>query len=101
MLNTSYSQSTSSKDSTILANLPFGKRLALKFLLPLAHSCVANREVSKSMLIGTLGQFRTAYRKLGNILAETGALPDKALVFFLTHHELQQLIFDDHLSFVI
>ena len=101
MLKTSYSKIASSKDPTILANLPFGKRLALKFLLPLAHSCVANREESKSMLIRTVGQFRTAYRKLGNILAKTGALPDKDLVFFLTHHELQQLIFDDHSSLVM
>ena len=62
---------------------------------------VANREECKSILIRTVGQFRTVYRKLGNILAETGALPDKDLVFFLTHHELQQLIFDDHLSLVM
>ena len=101
ILKTSYSQCNSSKDLTIVANLPFGKPQSLKFLLPLSNSCVANREESKSMLIRTVGQFRNAYRKLGNILVGTGALPDKDLVFFLTHYELQQLIFDDHSSLVM
>ena len=44
-------QSLDSRKETIIASLPFGKRLALKLLLPLAHSCVANREASKSLLI--------------------------------------------------
>ena len=35
----------------ILDGLPFGKRVALKMLLPLAHSCVANREKTKSFVI--------------------------------------------------
>ena len=44
-------QGLDSRKETIIASLPFGKRLALKLLLPLAHSCVANREASKSLLI--------------------------------------------------
>ena len=44
-------QSLDSRKETTIASLPFGKRLALKLLLPLAHSCVANREASKSLLI--------------------------------------------------
>ena len=100
-LKCNFSQKPSSKDQTILEKLPFGKKVALGFLLPLSYSCVSNREESKSLLIRTIGQFRNAYRKLGQILAETGALPDKELIYFLTHHELQQLIFDDHKSLIM
>ena len=35
----------------IINQLPLGKRLGLKLLLPLAHSSTANREASKSLLI--------------------------------------------------
>ena len=34
-----------------MEKLPIGKRVALKILLPLAHSCVSNREATKSILI--------------------------------------------------
>ena len=34
-----------------MEKLPIGKRIALKVLLPLAHSCVSNREATKSILI--------------------------------------------------
>ena len=57
MLNSTYYSNTSKKDQSILESLPVGKRLAMKLLLPLAHSCVANREASKSLLIRTVGQF--------------------------------------------
>ena len=34
-----------------MKKLPWGKRLALSYLLPLAHQCVSNREATKSLLI--------------------------------------------------
>ena len=46
-----YLQNLDEQKTKIMGKLPLGKRLALKYLLPLAHSCVANREATKSMLI--------------------------------------------------
>lgn len=46
-----YLQNLDEQKMKIMGKLPLGKRLALKYLLPLAHSCVANREATKSMLI--------------------------------------------------
>ena len=74
-----------------LQQLPAPARLLLRLLLPLAHSCVADREASKSLLIRTVSQFRCGYRLLGQKLVAAGRLPDPDLVWFLTPAELGRL----------
>ena len=74
-----------------LTGLPAPARLLLRLLLPLAHSCVADREASKSLLIRTVSQFRCGYRLLGQKLVAAGRLPAPDLVWFLTHAELGRL----------
>ena len=92
---------------TIMEKLPIGKRVALKILLPLAHSCVSNREATKSILIRflsvgnftfyryifccrTVDQFRKAYTYLGETMVQSGFLSEPGLIWFLTHHEIGQ-----------
>jgi len=76
----------------ILDGLPFGKRVALKMLLPLAHSCVANREKTKSFVIRTVDQFRKAFQNLGEKMTDEGYLSESGQIWFLTHHEIGQIL---------
>ena len=88
-----------------MEKLPIGKRIALKVLLPLAHSCVSNREATKSILIRfyfcwnffqcifcfrTVDQFRKAYSYLAETMVQSGFLSEPGLIWFLTHHEIGQ-----------
>ena len=47
---------------------------------------------SLTLLHRTIGQFRRAYCRLGQAMAESGLLPDGDLVWFLTHSELGQCL---------
>ena len=61
------------------------------YLVKQARRGVVYREFTKSMSIKVLDRFKSAYRRLGDILTAQGALPDADLLFFLTHSELVRL----------
>ena len=60
----------------------------LRWVAPMAHAAVRNRERSKSLLVSTTVHFKRAYRALGLQLVSEGRLPDADAVFFLLHEEL-------------
>ncbi len=67
-------------------------RAALGWLLKQARCGVYCREYTKARYIKVLDVFKKAYKRLGGMLAEAGALPDADLVYFLTHDELRDLV---------
>ena len=96
-LSETYQKSGFNKED-IIGRLPLGKRIALRLLLPLAHSCTANREASKSLLIRfitissqfvpvasshhsyrTIGQFRQAYSSLGEAMSQSGLIHEEGM----------------------
>ncbi len=56
------------------------------------RDAVRRREHTKSLLVRVTGVFKTAYRRLGELLAAEGLLGDADLVFFLTHQELGRFL---------
>ncbi len=70
------------------------KRSALKYLINEARNGCRNREFSKSRMILVVDKFKQAYRKLAQMLVDQGALPETDLIYFLTHRELGNLIFN-------
>lgn len=66
----------------------------IKYVINQARKGVANREFSKARFIKIIDNFKVAYDCLAESLVKAGALPDKDLIFFLTHKELRELIFD-------
>ncbi|XP_033208462.1 putative phosphoenolpyruvate synthase isoform X2 [Belonocnema kinseyi] len=65
-----------------------------------SRKAVARREKSKSVLTHAIHKFRLCYRKLANLLVAENRLPEKNLLFFLTHHEIGLLIEKRDLSLV-
>ncbi|MDR3319177.1 MAG: hypothetical protein LBS99_07030 [Clostridiales bacterium] len=76
----------------LLADNKGSLRGAIKYLVKQSRLGVRNREFSKSMSMKVLDVFKRAYASLGGILAESGALPDADLIYFLTHKEIGSLI---------
>lgn len=70
------------------------KRKALKYLIKEARNGCRNREYSKSRMILVVDHFKQAYRTLAEMLVEKGALPETDLIYFLTHREIGDLIFN-------
>lgn len=66
----------------------------IKFLLPLCKTSVQLRERSKSNYIAHIHELRKAYRYLGTQMYEKGFLPDPELIFYLSYHELGQILKD-------
>lgn len=64
----------------------------LRWIAPIAHAAVRNRERSKSLLVATTVHFKRAYRALGEQLTAEGRLADPDAVFFLRHEELGQVV---------
>ncbi|KAI4453308.1 phosphoenolpyruvate synthase-related [Holotrichia oblita] len=62
------------------------------YLINQARTGVYNREYTKSKMIKAVDCFKTAYIKLAERMVEVGALPDKDLIYFLTHKEIGELI---------
>lgn len=67
---------------------PLGR---LRWIAPIAHAAVRNRERSKSLLVATTVHLKRAYRALGRQLVDEGRLADPDAVFFLLHEELGEL----------
>lgn len=64
----------------------------LRVLVGVTQRAVQRRERTKSLLVAVVTSFKGAYRRLGELLASEGKLPDADAVFFLTHQELGALV---------
>lgn len=78
--------------SQLKTPLPWITRKILEFLVPKSWSAVAKREWGKSLAIKMNDHFKTAYWKLAALMVREGRLPDKDLLFFLTHYEIGVLL---------
>ena len=72
--------------------LTFGKRMALKYLVPRARAAVGRREFGKSLAVQMNNEFKRAYAHLGQLLVKEALLPDADLLYFVTHDEIRQLL---------
>ncbi|XP_077993168.1 rifampicin phosphotransferase-like [Glandiceps talaboti] len=68
-----------------------GKKI-LKWVVPRARGAVGNRELGKSLAIEVANHFKCAYWKLSEMMVKEGYLPDKDLLFFLTHKEIGKVL---------
>ncbi|XP_041048282.1 uncharacterized phosphotransferase YvkC-like [Carcharodon carcharias] len=84
----------SSEDAIASIKSPLSKfqKFILRLVLPKARKAVAVREFGKSMGIKMTDVFKRAYWKLANLMVQEGFLPDKDLLFFLTHSEIGKLL---------
>lgn len=80
--------------SELLENYKGIKKNALKYIIGQARTGVKNRELSKSMCIKVLEQFKVAYSFLAKKLVISGILPDEDLIYFLQHAEIRQLVME-------
>ena len=69
----------------------FGRR-ALRFFVPLAQRAIALREETKSIGVMCSYQMREGFRALGRRMVEGGVLPDPDLVFYMSFHEVRQVL---------
>ena len=60
--------------------------------MPLAQRAIALREQTKSIGVMCSYKMREGFRVLGRRMVETGVLPDSQLVFYMSFHELRQLL---------
>jgi phosphohistidine swiveling domain-containing protein len=74
-----------------LAELSWGARWLIQWLLPKAHAAVVERERSKSFTVWIARQLKRGYVGYAEALVAAGRLPDVDLVFFFTHEELGRL----------
>jgi phosphohistidine swiveling domain-containing protein len=72
--------------------LTFGKKMALKYLVPLARAAVGKREYGKSIAIQMQNEFKRAYCHLADLLVQQSLLPEADLIYFLSHDELAHLL---------
>ncbi|MCX6347734.1 MAG: hypothetical protein NTZ89_07385, partial [Actinobacteria bacterium] len=80
--------------SELLENYKGIKKNALKYIIGQARTGVKNRELSKSMCIKVLEQFKVAYSFLARKMVISGLLPDEDLIYFLQHAEIRQLVME-------
>lgn len=64
----------------------------IRLLARLAQGGAHGREETKSRMALMAHQLKRGYRHLGEVLAESGRLPDADLVFFLDRAELRQVV---------
>ena len=65
---------------------------AIRLLARLAQGGARGREETKSRMALMAHRLKRGYRHLGEVLAETGRLPDADLVFFVDRPELQRVV---------
>ena len=66
--------------------------VAIRLLARLAQGGARGREETKSRMARMAHRLKRGYRHLGEVLAETGRLPDADLVFFFDRAELQRIV---------
>lgn len=67
-------------------------RFMLSKLIPLCHTAVQRREISKSAMIAFIHEIRKAYRHLAVLLYSEGLLPNTELIFYLHREEIAELL---------
>lgn len=73
----------------------FNKWLLQK-LIPVCRKSVTRREITKNIVVSTVHKLRVAYKRLGILMVEENYIPEKDLIFFLTHQEIGQLLNNNH-----
>ncbi len=64
----------------------------LRWILPRAHNAIRRREHTKSQLVQVAHHFKLGFRRLGELLASEGRLPDADLVHFFSFDELPDFV---------
>ncbi|MCR9106433.1 MAG: PEP-utilizing enzyme [Gammaproteobacteria bacterium] len=64
----------------------------LRWVLPKAHNAIRRREHTKSQLVEVAHRYKIAFRHLGRLLEQEGALPDADLVNFFSIAELARIV---------
>ena len=64
----------------------------LRWILPRAHNAIRRREHTKSQLVQVAHHFKLGFRRLGELLANEGRLPDADLVHFFSFDELPDFV---------
>ncbi|KFM81527.1 putative phosphoenolpyruvate synthase, partial [Stegodyphus mimosarum] len=72
--------------------LGFFSRLMLKVLLPMSRRGVQNRELTKSMCIKAIDEWRKAFLYLAKLLVLEGHIPEDDILFFMTMDEVKELL---------
>ena len=65
---------------------------AARWVATRARRAAAKREQTKSLLVALTARFKAAYRHLGRLLVDAGALGDADQLFFLSQQELRALV---------
>jgi phosphohistidine swiveling domain-containing protein len=85
-------RSGASSDARVRPSLPAPPEARrLRWVAPMAHRAVRNRERSKSLLVAVTVHFKRAYRALASQLVDEQRLPDPDAIYFLLHEELGDL----------
>ncbi len=77
-----------------LDNEPFYIRL----LITRARNAVQRRERTKALLVHVTNEFKCAYRRLGQLLADSGSLLKASHIYFLRHEEIANCLDGDTTS---
>ncbi|CAH0695045.1 unnamed protein product [Spodoptera exigua] len=64
----------------------------LRWVLPLCHSTVRQREGTKAHMVLVIHKVRLAFLRLGRLLVKKWYIPNEDLVFFFRLHELQKYL---------
>lgn len=86
--------------SDLLKNYKGINKNALKYIIGQARTGVKNRELSKSMCIKVLEQFKIAYSSLAKKMVTQGLLLDEDLIYFLQHDEINKLVMEEKPAFI-
>lgn len=70
----------------------FGKFLLRKWIVKKARDAVGQREFGKSVAVEVSDRFKQAYWRLADLLFKEGRIPEKDLMFYLTHYEIGHLV---------
>ncbi|XP_060601185.1 putative phosphoenolpyruvate synthase isoform X3 [Ruditapes philippinarum] len=70
----------------------FGKFLLRKWLVKKARDAVGQREFGKSVAVEVSDRFKQAYQRLADLLFLEGKLPERELLYYLTHYEIGHLV---------
>ncbi|MGI9208523.1 MAG: PEP/pyruvate-binding domain-containing protein [Rhodococcus sp. (in: high G+C Gram-positive bacteria)] len=73
----------------------------IRFLARLAQGGARGREETKSKMALMAHALKLGYRHLGEVLAETGRLPDSDLVFFFDRAELTRVVGSDDITGIV
>lgn len=71
---------------------------SIRALAGLAQRGARGRELTKSKMALMAHALKLGYRRLGEVLAEAGRLPDADLVFFVDRTELARVVGDDDIT---